>query len=67
MSAPMRRGFLSAYMQRTKAGMFQGDMETFFARTQGENLLHYAPRFDRWRDVFGDRFTLRPMIREPVA
>ena len=30
---------VSAFMQRCKAGLYQGDMETFFDRTQGESLL----------------------------
>jgi hypothetical protein len=55
--------FVSAFMQRIKAGMFQGDMDTFFQKTQGEGLLNFTPRFMAWRQVFGDRFTLRPMIR----
>lgn len=57
---------VSAFMQRTKAGLFQGDMTAFFQRTQGETLLRYAPRFAKWRRVFGDRFTLRPMIRSEL-
>ncbi len=63
---PHANRLVSAFMQRTKAGLFQGDMEAFFVRTQAENLLHYAPRFQNWRAVFGDRFTLRPMIREEL-
>ncbi len=63
---PHASRLLSAFMQRSKAGLYQGDMATFFERTQGENLLRYAPRFERWRDAFGDRFTLRPMIREQL-
>jgi hypothetical protein len=55
---------ISAYMQRCKAGVFRGDMAAFFKWSQGEHLLHYAARFQHWRDTFGDRFTLRPMIRE---
>lgn len=61
---PHASRLISAFMQRSKAGLYQGDMATFFERTQGENLLRYAPRFEAWREVFGDRFTLRPMIRE---
>ena len=57
---------LSAYMQRTKAGLFQGDLNTFFEKTKRENLLTYAPRFQSWRDQFGLRFTLRPMIRDKL-
>ena len=57
---------LSAYMQRTKAGLYQGDMKTFFERSKREKLLIYAPRFQQWRDQFGDRFTLRPLIRDQL-
>lgn len=58
--------FVSAFMQRAKAGLFLGSMESFLERTRAENLLQFAPRFQRWRDVFGDRFTLRPMIRSQL-
>lgn len=57
---------VSAFTQRTKAGLFQGDMTAFFQRAQGEKLLRYAPRFEKWRRVFGSRFTLRPMIRSEL-
>lgn len=60
---PHTKRLLSAYMQRTKAGLYQGDLQGFFDRSKRENLLHYAPRFAQWRGTFGDRFTLRPMIR----
>lgn len=63
---PHASRLLSAFMQRGKAGLYQGDMETFFKRTKGENLLIYAPRFQSWRDTFGDRFVLRPMIRSQL-
>lgn len=60
---PHPNRLLSAFMQRSKAGLYFGDMETLFQKTKGEKLLRYAPRFQRWRDTFGDRFILRPMIR----
>ena len=63
---PHANRLVSAFMQRSKAGLYQGDMEAFFDRSQGENLLRYAPRFQRWREVFGARFTLRPMIRSQL-
>ena len=63
---PHANRLLSAYSQRTKAGLFQGDIKTFFEGTKRENLLTYAPRFQRWHDAFGDRFTLRPVIREEL-
>jgi hypothetical protein len=39
-------------------------MEELHARTQQRDRFLYAPRFRAWREVFGPRFTLRPMIRE---
>jgi hypothetical protein len=63
---PHASRLLSAFMQRGKAGLYFGDMETFFKRTKGEKLLNYTPRFHRWRDTFGDRFILRPMIRSQL-
>ncbi len=63
---PHANRLLSAYMQRTKAGLFQGDMKTFFERSKKEDLLSYSARFQHWRDTFGQRFTLRPMIRDQL-
>jgi len=63
---PHASRLLSAYMQRTKAGLYRGDLKAFFDRSKRENLLHYAPRFQAWRDMFGDRFTLRPMIHDQL-
>lgn len=60
---PHASRLVSAFMQRSKAGLFQGDMQTFFDRTKAENLLRFAPRFAHWRATFGADFTLRPMIR----
>ena len=57
---------ISAYMQRTKSGLFQGQIEALFQASQKEPLLEFTPRFLRWRAVFGDRFTLRPMIRSQL-
>lgn len=57
---------ISAYMQRTKSGLFQGQIEALFTASQKEPLLEYTPRFERWRAVFGDRFILRPMIRSQL-
>ena len=63
---PHAARLVSAYMQRTKAGLFLGDMDLFWRRSQREGLLAYAPRFLRWRDTFGAAFTLRPMIRSQL-
>jgi hypothetical protein len=56
--------FLSTYAERVKQGYFLGTMETLFRRPRVQAALDYTPRFLRWRAVFGDRFTLRPFVRD---
>lgn len=63
---PHANRLLGAYAQRTKVGLSQSDLQAFFETTKRENLLQFAPRFQRWRDVFGDRLTVRPVIREEL-
>jgi len=54
---------VSAFAERTKVGVFSGNLEMMHKRLIREKRLLYTPRFQQWRDVFGDRFTLRPMVR----
>ena len=63
---PHAQRFLSAFAERTKVGVYQGDMTTFFQRTKREQLLLYTPRFQAWQSVFGSRFILRPMVRDAL-
>lgn len=63
---PHASRYLSAYIQRTKTGQYFGSFEDFFAHIRGVDPLAYAPRFQQWRDVFGDRFTLKPFIRSEL-
>ena len=63
---PHASRFVSAFIQRTRSGLFLDDMNSFFEVTKREKLLRYTPRFEAWRRVFGDRFTLRPMIRQEM-
>jgi hypothetical protein len=59
----------SSFAERTKAGgrrLMAGTMESFFADTRANDEFIYLPRFLAWRDHFGDKFTLRPMIREQL-
>ena len=63
---PHAHRFLSAFMQRTKTGLYKEDMETFFKRTKRQSVLVYTPRFTAWKSVFGNRFTLRPMLRDSL-
>ena len=54
---------LSSYIQRFKHGHFTKDLGAFHVYTRERGEFMYAPRFGQWREVFGDQFTLRPMIR----
>jgi len=55
---------VSSWAERTKLGLFLGDLDTFFLRNKKKGSFLYAPRFQRWREAFGERFELRPMMRE---
>lgn len=54
---------LSGYGQRVKTGTFTGTLADFVVSLPDRSHLAYAPRFARWKDSFGDRFTLRPFLR----
>lgn len=60
---PHAARFLSQFVQISKTGMYWGDMATLFDRMVKKETLLYHQRFSAWRRVFGDRFTLRPMVR----
>ncbi len=57
---------LSAYAERVKKGVFEGTLDEFHEDILQKGMLLYAPRFEKWRAVFGDRFTLRPFVREAL-
>lgn len=58
---------LSAYAQRVKAGACLGPLDAFIKELTDKPLLHYAPRVQRWRGVFGPRLILRPFIKAELA
>lgn len=64
---PHAQRLLSGYSEALKIGWFQGDLETFFQKNVVDETLHYAPRFAKWREAFGDAFILRPMIAEEMV
>lgn len=57
---------LSGYSEQIKRGQSLARLEEFFA--EGVALERFAvfERFASWRAVFGDAFTLRPMIRSQL-
>lgn len=64
---PHAARLLSSFAERTKLGIphiLSGTLDTLFEETLERRRFHYEPRFSTWRRLFGDQFTLRPMIRE---
>lgn len=57
---------LSGYAQRVKTGAYKGTLTKFVKTLEGRTILNYHARFDKWQKVFGDRFTLRPFVREQM-
>lgn len=61
---PHAERVISTYAERVKQGHFLGSLDAFFDRMEKRGTFLYTPRFARWRAVFGDAFTLRPMLRD---
>ena len=59
---PHAARFLAAYSERVKKGGFTGTLDEFFNFFDQKDILEYAPRIKRWKDLFGDQYHLRPMI-----
>lgn len=53
----------SSYAQEVKLGYFIGMPDAYFEATQARGQYDYARIFGAWKDVFGDRMTVRPMVR----
>ncbi len=63
---PHAARLLSSFTERTKTGaprVVSGDLQGLFERSREAGEFFYLPRFSAWREAFGDRFLLRPMIR----
>ena len=54
---------LSSFAEKMKQGLFSGDLAAFHAEQLAEGDYLYAPRMAAWRKAFGDRLTVRPMLR----
>ncbi len=59
--------FVASFAERTKMGLQTDLMEPFLDRVIDQGMLDYAPRFARWRRVFGSGFTLRPYLRDALV
>lgn len=57
---------LSGYSEQIKRGQSLASLEEFFAEGVALDRFAVFERFANWRAVFGDAFTLRPMIRSQL-
>lgn len=55
---------VSTFAERAKKGLFMGSLEDMHDELVASRLLFYTPRFQRWRTLFGEAFTLRPFLRD---
>jgi len=65
---PHAERLLSGYAERVKHGLFHGSVEELHAQTREltqprQRGFFYHPRLQRWHETFGERLTVRPMVR----
>lgn len=55
------------HIEAVKLGWYMQNLRAYHGAMQDWKLLYYADRLGRWRQVFGDRLTVRPMIRSELT
>jgi hypothetical protein len=55
---------VSTFAERSKKGLFMQPLAAMHNRLVDDRLLFYTPRFEKWRALFGEAFTLRPFLRD---
>ncbi|WP_069301111.1 hypothetical protein [Neptunicoccus sediminis] len=58
---------VSNFAESVKLGHFDGDLDAYHAMRLTRKPLQYTERFTRWRETFGDAFTLRPFVRKTLT
>lgn len=61
---PHAERVLSSFQERTKLGQYNGTLAEFHERVLDHGRFVYAARLRKWREVFGDRYEVRPMVRD---
>ncbi|HHS94470.1 MAG TPA: hypothetical protein ENK63_03925 [Rhodobacterales bacterium] len=64
---PHAERFLSTFAERTKKGEFGGEMDGLAARIKNQGILFYTPRVSAWKSTFGERYNVRPFIRDQLV
>ena len=57
---------LSSYAQRIKGSNLSLTLEEYYELTKERRTFLYEPRTSRWKQVFGDNYILRPMLRDQL-
>ena len=63
---PHGERLLSTFAERSKKGLFLRPLGALHDKLLRNRLLFYAPRFEKWRALFGDQFSLRPFVRDQL-
>ena len=63
---PHAERIVSSWAEQVKLGLFTDSLEDFHEHSRATGRFYYHQRFTAWRNIFGDRFTLRPMIRDQL-
>ncbi|SMY09238.1 hypothetical protein [Flavimaricola marinus] len=56
---PHPQSYLARFAESAKIGSFEGDLDGYLDWPQTVKRMTYAPRFERWKRVFGEAFHVR--------
>lgn len=63
---PHAEKLVSTFSEQAKFGKVADDLRDHFKNTRSKKKFHYAPRFEKWRSTFGDKFSLRLFQRNAL-
>ncbi len=57
---------LSSFAEQTKIGMHSGSLQEFHEKALKKGRFKYAIKLSPWVQAFGERFVVRPMVRQEL-
>ncbi|WP_280570840.1 hypothetical protein [Chromohalobacter sp. 296-RDG] len=63
---PHAARIVSSCAEQFKIGTHQGGLEDFFLKTMKNREYYYYSRVSRWKEILGETYVLRPMIRSEL-
>lgn len=61
---PHAERFVAAFVERTKKGLVNVEMDGFAKRIEKSGRLFYTPRVKAWQAAFGESYHVRPFVRD---